>query len=54
VTKGGAVQVECRDGDGNGYEVDCARAARPAGLAVGAQMKLRPRRVFVFPEPAAE
>ena len=54
VTKGGAVQAECRDSEGNAYEVDCARAARPAGLAVNAQMKLRPRRVFVFPEPAAE
>jgi len=54
VTKGGAVQVECRGADGTVFEVDCARAARPAGLAVGAQMKLRPRRVFVFPPAAAE
>jgi sulfate transport system ATP-binding protein len=54
VTKGGAVQVECRDAEGNAYEVDCARAARPTGLAVNAQLKLRPRRVFVFAEPAAE
>ena len=52
--KGGAVQAECHDAAGAAYEVDCARTARPAGLAVGARMKLRPRRVFVFPEPAAE
>ena len=51
-TKGGAVQVECRDADGAAYEVNCARAARPAGLVIGAQMRLRPRRVFVFAEPA--
>jgi sulfate transport system ATP-binding protein len=54
VTKGGAVQIECRDAQGQAFAVDCARTAKPTGLSVGAQMKLRPRRVFVFPETTAE
>ena len=53
LNKGGVVRVECRASDGRVLEADCSRAAKPEGLVVGARMKLRPRRVFVFPETAA-
>ena len=53
LNKGGVVRVECRASDGRVLEADCSRAAKPEGLVVGARMKLRPRRVFVFPETGA-
>jgi sulfate transport system ATP-binding protein len=46
--KGGQVRCECRGEDGRMLEADYARGELPAGVAIGARMKLRPRRVFVF------
>ena len=48
--QGGLVRVDVRAADGATFEVDVPRALRPTDLGVGAQFKLRPRRVFVFPE----
>ena len=53
LAKGGMLRAECRGRDGGLFEVDCARNNRPEGLVAGARMRLRPRRVFVFPEAAA-
>jgi sulfate transport system ATP-binding protein len=53
LTKGGFVRIECRTGAGQRLEVDYPRAAMPEGLVVGTRLKLRPRLVFTFPEPAA-
>jgi sulfate transport system ATP-binding protein len=50
LTKGGLVRVECRAGDGRLIEVDRPRSASLEGLCPGATLKLRPSRVFVFPE----
>ena len=46
--QGGSIRAELRGGDGRMYEADFARGSLPAGLAIGAQARLRPRRVFVF------
>jgi sulfate transport system ATP-binding protein len=48
--KGGLLRAECRGPDGALLEADLPRAARPEGLVPAARMRLRPRRVFVFPE----
>jgi hypothetical protein len=48
------IRVECRAEDGRMFEADFARGGLPAGAAIGARLKLRPRRVFVFPAPAPE
>ncbi len=53
LAKGGLVRAECRTADGALLEADLPRAARPEGLVSGARLRLRPRRVFVFPEAAA-
>lgn len=53
LNKGGFVRAECRTADGLTLEADLPRAGRPEGLVVGAWLKLRPRRVFTFPEPVA-
>jgi sulfate transport system ATP-binding protein len=51
LAKGGLLRVECRAADGAFFEADCPRAAaRPAVLTPGARVKLRPRRVFAFPD----
>ena len=50
--KGPMIRAECRADDGRIFDADFARGSLPAGLVIGAQMKLRPRRVFVFPEAA--
>jgi hypothetical protein len=48
------VRIECRARDGRLLEADLPRSARPEGLCLGATMRLRPNRVFVFPDaPAA-
>jgi sulfate transport system ATP-binding protein len=49
--KGGSIRVEGHAPDGRTLEVECPRTAPPSGLTEGARLKLRPRRVFVFPEP---
>jgi sulfate transport system ATP-binding protein len=51
--KGPMIRAECRAGDGRILEADFARGSLPDGLAIGASMQLRPRRVFVFPEARA-
>ena len=52
LNKGGMVRVECRTADGRLLEADRPRSARPEGLCLGATMRLRPSRVFVFPDAA--
>jgi sulfate transport system ATP-binding protein len=47
--KGGLIRAECLGPDGALFEADLPRASRPDGLAPGARMRLRPRRVFAFP-----
>ena len=48
--KGGMVRCECRMDGGGMLESDYARGELPEGVRIGARMRLRPRRVFVFPE----
>ena len=48
--RGANVRYECRADDGSAFEVDYPRGARQADFAVGAKARLRPGRVFVFPE----
>ena len=50
--KGAVLRTECRADDGRLFEADFARDALPAGVRIGARASLKPRRVFVFPEPA--
>jgi len=50
LTKGGLVRIECRTQDGRLLEADRPRSARIEGLVPGATLRLRPSRVFVFPE----
>ena len=52
LNKGAVLRAECRADDGTFLEADTPISARPAGLVQGARLKLRPRRVFVFPETA--
>ena len=52
--KGGQVRCECRLEDGRMLEADYARGELPEGVHIGARMKLRPRRVFVFPDEAGQ
>jgi sulfate transport system ATP-binding protein len=51
--KGPMIRAECRAEDGRLFEADFARGAPPSGVAIGARMRLRPRRVFVFPDARA-
>ena len=51
--KGAVLRTECRAGDGRLFEADFARNALPGCVRRGARASLRPRRVFVFQEPAA-
>ncbi len=53
LSKGGLLRIECRTADGRLLEADRPRAARPEGLCLGAAMRLRPSRVFVFPDSAS-
>jgi sulfate transport system ATP-binding protein len=53
LNKGGLVRVECRTPGGQLLEVDRPRAAGIVGLVPGASLRLRPTRVFLFPEMAA-
>ena len=48
--KGPMIRAECRAEDGRLFEADFIRGVPPAGVAIGASMWLKPRRVFVFPE----
>ena len=50
LSKGGLLRIECRTADGRLIEADRSRAAKPDGLCLGAALRLRPSRVFVFPE----
>jgi sulfate transport system ATP-binding protein len=50
LNQGGLVRVETRAADGAAFAVDLPRVLAPAGLGVGVGARLRPRRVFVFPE----
>jgi sulfate transport system ATP-binding protein len=52
LSKGGLLRIECRTRDGQLLEADRPRAAKPEGLCLGATMRLRPSRVFVFPDAA--
>ena len=52
--KGAMVRVECRAEDGRIFEVDYPRGAPQANVAPGAKLRLRPRRVFVFPDRKPE
>ena len=52
LNKAGVLRVETRAANGVYYEVDIPRELKPVALGPGAQMKLRPRRVFVFPDAA--
>jgi sulfate/thiosulfate transport system ATP-binding protein len=47
--KGGQVRCECRDEAGRLLDADYARGELPDGVKIGAALRLRPRRVFVFP-----
>ncbi len=53
LNKGGMLRIECRTADGLLLEADRPRAARPEGLCLGATMRMRPTRVFVFPDAPA-
>ena len=53
LNKGGLVRVECRAGDGQLIEVDLPRAGRIEGLCKGSGIRVRPSRVFVFPDAPA-
>ena len=53
LNKGGLIRIECRTPTGELLEADRPRAAVPDGLCLGATMRLRPSRVFVFPDAAA-
>jgi len=50
--KGAVLRAECRAAGGQLFEADFARNALPDCVRRGAHASLRPRRVFVFPEPA--
>ena len=52
LNKGGLLRIECRTKEGVLIESDRPRSAKPEGLCLGATMRLRPSRVFVFPETA--
>ena len=52
LNKGGLVRVECRTAGGQLLEADRPRSAGAEGLVPGASLRLRPSRVFVFPETA--
>ncbi len=52
LNKGGLIRIECRTPTGELLEADRPRAAVPDGLCLGATMRLRPSRVFIFPEAA--
>jgi sulfate transport system ATP-binding protein len=49
--KGAAVRLACRSADGAIFEAEYPRDAPEAGLAVGSDVRLGARRVFVFGEP---
>ncbi|HEY5412514.1 MAG TPA: TOBE domain-containing protein, partial [Caulobacteraceae bacterium] len=54
LNQGGLIRFARRTANGKLLEADRPRSARPDGLCPGAVMRLRPSRVFVFPEaPAA-
>ena len=53
LSKGGLIRVECRTRDGRLLEADRPRAGRTEGLCKGASLRLRPSRVFVFPDEVA-
>jgi sulfate transport system ATP-binding protein len=50
--KGAVLRAECRGGDGQLFEADFARNALPDCVRLGGHARLKPRRVFVFPQPA--
>ena len=49
-SKGGQIRIECRAPGGQILEVDRPRLGRPANLVRGATWRLRPSRVFIFPD----
>ncbi len=51
--KGAMLRAECRAADGQMFEADYVRSALPAQVRIGAALKLKPRRVFVFPDQGA-
>jgi sulfate transport system ATP-binding protein len=53
LVKGAMIRAECRADDGRLFEADFARGALPAGVTIASQVKLLPRRVFVFPADPA-
>ena len=48
---GGVSRAEGLDADGRLFQVDVARTDQPAGFVAGGRLRLRPTRVFVFPDP---
>ena len=50
--KGAMERLECRAADGRLLEADFPRGSVPAGLRIGVEARLLPKRVFVFPERA--
>jgi sulfate transport system ATP-binding protein len=48
--KGAMARLECRSDDGRLFEADYPRGSLPAELVVGASVRLRPQRVFAFPD----
>jgi sulfate/thiosulfate transport system ATP-binding protein len=49
LAKGAMVRLECRGEDGTAFEVDVPQDAPEAGFTAGEAVRLRARRVFVFP-----
>ena len=50
LVKGATLRLECTAKDGQVFGADFARGASEASLGIGAQLYLRPKRVFVFPD----
>jgi sulfate transport system ATP-binding protein len=48
--KGAMVRAECTAADGTPFDADYVRGALPSRIVPGAAARLRPRRVFVFPQ----
>jgi len=49
--RGAMVRLECRADDGQIFEADFPRGSPQANLGAGVRARLRPRRVFAFPDP---
>ena len=52
LSTGGVTRAEGIDTSGKLYQVDVQRSDQPPGLTPGGRLRLRPTRVFVFPDGA--